>query len=209
MALVRVTNVDVLHNPAKFTDPLFFRVTFECMEPLHDDTEWKLVYVGSAESERYDQELDSVLVGPVNVGVNRFDFQVDAPDPAKIPPQELCGVTVVILTCSYKDQEFVRVGYYVNVDYANPELRDNPPPEPIVAELERSILDSKPRVTRFHIDWSGDGSGVEQPPEQQEVEDDDVMREEDDDDDAEEEEEGDEEEEDMYAHEEHVEQLVN
>ena len=40
------------------------------------DLEWKLIYVGSAESEEYDQVLDSVLVGPVYPGQYRFVFQV-------------------------------------------------------------------------------------------------------------------------------------
>ncbi len=40
------------------------------------DLEWKLIYVGSAEDEKYDQVLESVLVGPVNVGNYRFVFQV-------------------------------------------------------------------------------------------------------------------------------------
>lgn len=40
------------------------------------DLEWKLIYVGSAESEMYDQELDDIMVGPVPVGVNKFVFQV-------------------------------------------------------------------------------------------------------------------------------------
>jgi hypothetical protein len=40
------------------------------------DLEWKLTYVGSAEDETYDQQLESVLVGPVNVGTYRFVLQV-------------------------------------------------------------------------------------------------------------------------------------
>jgi len=40
------------------------------------DLEWKLIYVGSAEDENYDQQLESVLVGPVNVGTYRFVLQV-------------------------------------------------------------------------------------------------------------------------------------
>jgi hypothetical protein len=40
------------------------------------DLEWKLIYVGSAEDEKYDQVLESVLVGPLNVGNYRFVFQV-------------------------------------------------------------------------------------------------------------------------------------
>lgn len=39
------------------------------------DLEWKITYVGSAESSEYDQVLDSVLVGPVAVGSYRFVFQ--------------------------------------------------------------------------------------------------------------------------------------
>lgn len=44
-------------------------------------------------------------------------LQTDAPDPAKIPATDLLGVTVVLVTCSYKAQEFIRVGYYVNNAY--------------------------------------------------------------------------------------------
>lgn len=39
------------------------------------DLEWKLTYVGSAESESYDQELDTCMVGPIPVGVNTFEFE--------------------------------------------------------------------------------------------------------------------------------------
>lgn len=38
--------------------------------------EWKIVYVGSAEDETYDQVLDCIMVGPVPVGINKFVFQV-------------------------------------------------------------------------------------------------------------------------------------
>lgn len=40
------------------------------------DLEWKIIYVGSADSEKYDQELDSVLVGPVAQGAMKFVFTV-------------------------------------------------------------------------------------------------------------------------------------
>lgn len=43
---------------------------------LSVDLEWKIIYVGSAESEEYDQVLDSVLVGPVPAGRHMFVFQV-------------------------------------------------------------------------------------------------------------------------------------
>jgi hypothetical protein len=48
------------------------KTPFACIS----DLEWKLIYVGSAEDENYDQQLESVLVGPVNVGTYRFVLQV-------------------------------------------------------------------------------------------------------------------------------------
>ncbi len=101
------------------------------------DLEWKLTYVGSAESAAHDQILDTVVVGPVPVGKHKFVFQADQPDPEKIPVADAIGVTAVLLTCSYKEHEFVRVGYFVNNDYTDPELKDNPPPVP---QFDKVIL---------------------------------------------------------------------
>lgn len=56
-------------------------------------------------------------------------------------------MTALLLTCSYKGEEFVRVGYYVNIEYEQPEAGDannaeplqvpNPPP---VDKLVRNIM---------------------------------------------------------------------
>ena len=62
MAKVHVCNVLVLDNPAQFMTKLEFEITFECIEDLPEDLEWKIIYVGSAESEEFDQILDTVYV---------------------------------------------------------------------------------------------------------------------------------------------------
>lgn len=67
----------------------------------------------------------------------------------------------MLLTCSYRGQEFVRVGYFVNNDYTDPELRENPPAKPLFDKLTRNILASKPRVTRFKINWD-DSNGTDE-----------------------------------------------
>lgn len=85
--------------------------------------EWKVLYVGSAHDASKDQTLDEILVGPIPVGINKFVLQADAPDPEQLPPDEILGVTVVLVTCSYRDREFIRVGYYVNNEYMNPEYQ--------------------------------------------------------------------------------------
>lgn len=43
---------------------------------VFSDLEWKIIYVGSAESEEHDQVLDTVYVGPVPEGRHLFVFEV-------------------------------------------------------------------------------------------------------------------------------------
>jgi len=117
-------------------------------------------------SLEHDQELDSILVGPVPVGINKFLFTADPPSAELIPSNELVSVTVILLSCSYADREFVRVGYYVNNEYDSEELRENPPNKVQVEHVTRNILAEKPRVTRFNIVWDNEDAGEEFPPEQ-------------------------------------------
>jgi histone chaperone ASF1 len=139
--------------------------------------------VGSAHDAGQDQVLDEILVGPVPVGLNKFVLQADPPDPTRlIESNNLLGVTVVLVTCSYREREFVRVGYYVNNEYmdpnaepappaeASPQISSSseptatteavvtPPPLPPLKDLnlqyvQRQILADKPRVTKFPIPW--------------------------------------------------------
>lgn len=72
MSVVSLLGVNILNNPARFTDNYQFEITFECLEQLEKgeelplsparkawlttdkcppaDLEWKLTYVGSATS---------------------------------------------------------------------------------------------------------------------------------------------------------------
>ncbi|PKA56956.1 Histone chaperone ASF1B [Apostasia shenzhenica] len=158
MSAVNITNVTVLDNPSAFLNPFQFEISYECLVPLTDDLEWKLIYVGSAEDETYDQLLESVLVGPVNVGNYRFILQADPPDPAKIREEDILGVTVLLLTCSYLGQEFIRVGYYVNNDYDDEQLREEAPSKVLTDRVQRNILADKPRVTKFPINFHPESS---------------------------------------------------
>ncbi|KAJ7607323.1 anti-silence-domain-containing protein [Roridomyces roridus] len=160
MSIVTIRNVEFINNPAKFSDVYRFRVTFDCIAPLPDDLEWKLIYVSSPGNEELDQELDEAVVGPVPTGVNSFEFEGQPPDPSKIPAEDVLGVAALILTGTYKDQEFVRVGYYQNTEYDNEEMIATPPQNIMFNRLVRNIS-TKPRVTRFQIKWDVT------PPEQQ------------------------------------------
>jgi len=100
-------------------------------------------------------QIQKQVAVPPDVGVNTFEYVVDAPDHTKIPASDILGVTVVMVQALYKGKEFVRVGYYVKVDYADEKLREEPPEVecPDVALLERNILAAEPRVTRYLVEW--------------------------------------------------------
>ncbi len=55
MAKVHVNDVQVQNNPTAFLDKFELEITFECLEHLPEDLEWKMVYVGSADTEEHDQ----------------------------------------------------------------------------------------------------------------------------------------------------------
>lgn len=82
----------------------------------------------------------------------------------KIPENDIVGVTVLLLTCSYKGQEFIRIGYYVNNEYVDLTAgveEDRPassqyerlPLKERAHYIMRNILVEEPRITRFAIDW--------------------------------------------------------
>ncbi|CAI5941592.1 unnamed protein product [Closterium sp. NIES-64] len=162
MSAVTITQVKVLDNPGPFLSPLRLEISYDCIRPLEDDLEWSIVYVGSANDPAYDQVLESVLVGPVNVGSFRFILEADPPEVSKIAEGEILGVTVLLLTCAYRDQKFIQVGYYVNNEYVDEQLQQEPPPKVVFDKLSRNIWAEKPRVTKFAINWDPvGGSGYE------------------------------------------------
>eukprot|EP00914_Ancora_sagittata_P031611 GHVO01064067.1.p1 GENE.GHVO01064067.1~~GHVO01064067.1.p1 ORF type:complete len:188 (+),score=31.42 GHVO01064067.1:40-603(+) len=153
-------------NPGRLTDDLSFEVRFECLEPLQDFLQWKLVYVGSAEDKTHDQELDVIELGPVQRGTMKFIFTAAAPNFQKLPVDEIQGITVVLLTGSYRGQEFIRIGWYVENLFVDAEgVRGIIPPSEyghfeeevqrkfLLSNMTRYILSDAPRVTRFNIDW--------------------------------------------------------
>lgn len=95
----------------------------------------------------------ALLSTAANNSIAFFSCQAEAPNLSLIPQADLLDVTVLLLTCSYREREFVRIGYYVRVDYQDPQLQENPPETPIADKLFRHVLSDKPKVTRYAIPW--------------------------------------------------------
>ena len=115
----RIVDVVVKNNPSPFSDPFQFEIKFVCSEDLKEDLEWKIIYVGSAKSEAYDQVLDTIPVKRASKGRNMSFFWVNPPDSSKIPKEDAVSATV-LLTCSYRNTEFYRIEYDVNNEYSDP-----------------------------------------------------------------------------------------
>ena len=148
MSLINITNVIIQPEQAKFTDGYTIEISFEALESLQNPLIWKVIYVGEATNDQHDQVLEDIEMNIENAGTMRFTIEAGAPDPSKIPGQEIIGVTAVLLTCSYNTQEFFRVGYYVNVTTIEEE-----PATLNVDSLVRTVMVNEPRVTNFPIEW--------------------------------------------------------
>lgn len=61
MSVVSLLDVKILNNPAPFNAPYEFEITFEALEGLQKDLEWKLTYVGSAQSYVHASPVISLL----------------------------------------------------------------------------------------------------------------------------------------------------
>lgn len=92
-----------------------------------------------------------------------FLLQADPPQHEKIPEEDIIGVTVLLLTCSYLGQEFLRVGYYVSNEYVDEQLREEPPAKVQIDKVQRNILADKPRVTKFPIVFNSPAAAVAAP----------------------------------------------
>eukprot|EP01054_Gregarina_sp_Poly1_P001057 Gregarina_sp_Poly_1__1056@NODE_125_length_13444_cov_91_472378_g111_i0_p7_GENE_NODE_125_length_13444_cov_91_472378_g111_i0NODE_125_length_13444_cov_91_472378_g111_i0_p7_ORF_typecomplete_len288_score27_54ASF1_hist_chap/PF04729_13/1_6e56_NODE_125_length_13444_cov_91_472378_g111_i074198282 len=157
MAWVNVTNVVVkCQNPAPLSTDFSFEVSFQCLQDLTLPIGWRLVYVGCAGDKSKDQELESVELGPIKKGALKFTFESDPPDFNLIDPDDVWGTTVILLEGTYRNQDFIRIGWYVHNVYIDPALQDDPPDIPIMSKLVRYIAADEPRVTRFSINWSGE-----------------------------------------------------
>ncbi|CAM9529969.1 unnamed protein product, partial [Chrysoparadoxa australica] len=115
------------------------------------DIAWKVIYVGCADDDSKDQVLGEVLVGPMEEGFHEFMLLAQAPDASLVPPAHLLGVTVVLVTASYRSQEFIRIGYYCFNELLMHTKRNYPSPRSY--RVTRTLYGDKPRVTRFTIPW--------------------------------------------------------
>ncbi|KAJ9053094.1 Histone chaperone asf1 [Entomophthora muscae] len=174
MSLVNILNVEIDRTPVPYLSGFNIEITFECLQELREgklalffsdfclDLEFNLIFVGSSTDPGMDQEIDSLLVGPVPVGINKFVLQSEVPNPALMNPTDVMDYTAVFLKCQYRNREFLRCSYLVKAEYDNEQMQLNLPPQIVFDRLIR-FISNDPKVTRFPIPWDGE---EEMPPPQ-------------------------------------------
>lgn len=64
--------------------------------------------------------------------------------------EQIIGVTVILFVVSYDNQEFIRIGYYLNNEISLNEEEIKKLEEKLPLDLiKREVLTGKPRVTIF------------------------------------------------------------
>ena len=87
---VILDNITFNNNPALFTDSFKLDITFTALDSISHPLDWKLIYVGSAKDENYDQILQQFEIGPIlEESTMKFSVECPAPDFTKIPRDEL------------------------------------------------------------------------------------------------------------------------
>ena len=89
-------------------------IDFEAYAILEKHLEWKVIYIGSANSCEYDQVLESFSFPVEKLGSCNFNIDVRPPDHRLIPTlDDLLGATLLMISAIYDGREFFRCSYFV------------------------------------------------------------------------------------------------
>ena len=81
-----VRSIILPQAPTNFLGPIPLRVTYTPHPSLACPLEWKVIYVGSANSEQHDQTLECFETHPTGSAEDvQFELECQPPNPALIP----------------------------------------------------------------------------------------------------------------------------
>lgn len=104
-------------------DSFSFKLTFNNQEPLDEDVEFEVFYFGDTYTDNHDQKLCHNIIGPLDAGKLCFELETSPIDLTKIPIKTLFGLTTILILGKFKGEQFIRIGYVVNVNYPEIEAK--------------------------------------------------------------------------------------
>ena len=155
MEAISVTNILLVGDAkANFLSPFVFDIFIDIKEKLERNLHWKIVYVGSAETSDYDQVQEEFIIDKLPKGEFSFRVETLPPDYTRIKyPDDLLASSVLMISATYRNQEFFRCSYFVFNSYDDPKLIENIPEIVYIDKICRYILIDKPRIKKTEITW--------------------------------------------------------
>lgn len=155
------TDINKIYRPSeKFT----FKLTFNNEAVVNDDVEFVVTYFGDAYSDSHDQNICHNTIGPLQTGKLYFELETSPIDLTKIPIKTLFGLTTILIVGKFKGEQFIRIGYVVDVSYPginNEDLIDSEeeaidiPEEEEEAENEEELSDGEDDLVAEDEEESG------------------------------------------------------
>ncbi|KAI5132429.1 histone chaperone ASF1 [Nematocida ausubeli] len=128
--MIEVNFIDIFANGGTPTDILKKKMTpTVCISSAKPNAALKVevVYSISSSNTDYDQILCSETVENIPAGMVEFDLETEIPDLSKIPREQLLGLASILFLFYTEDgHQFVRVGYFVKIDYPGVQLIETP-----------------------------------------------------------------------------------
>ena len=126
MSKIRVTNICIPEVKSSFDTPIKVNIEFEALAPLAQDLNWKIIYIGSANSCKHDQILESFSFPVKKLGGYSFNVDVSPPDHKLVPSfDDLLGATLLMISAVYNEKEFFRCSYFVYNNFENEQIAKN------------------------------------------------------------------------------------
>ena len=126
MSKIRVTNISIPVVKSPFNSPLKVNIEFEAFSSLLQELQWKIIYIGSANSCEYDQVLESFSFPVKEIGHCSFQVNVAPPDHRLIPSfDDFLGATLLMFSAMYNDKEFFRCSYFVYNNFEDETVIQN------------------------------------------------------------------------------------
>lgn len=108
------TDTSKVYRPS---DSFVFKLTFNNQAHIDEDVEFEITYFGDAYSDDHDQRIAHNVIGPLGAGELYFTLETSPIDLTKIPIKTLFGLTTILIAGKFRGEQFIRIGYVVNVRY--------------------------------------------------------------------------------------------
>ncbi|KAF7683637.1 Histone chaperone ASF1 [Astathelohania contejeani] len=124
MSVLSLKEIKLKKTQQRLMEPIIFDLVMDCSHEISDDIEFTIVYSGHPETDKYDQVICNELIGPIPQGRIGFSLETTPPVVENIAEDQLFGVTSVILIGKYRGRQFIRIGYFVRVEYPGIPLEE-------------------------------------------------------------------------------------